>query len=585
MSDGTQRRLAAIASADVVGYSRLMGADEEGTLAVKAHRNAVDPVIFNHGGRIVNTTGDGLLLEFPSVVSAVEAALAVQTIMAERNATLPNERWMQFRIGVHLGEVLVDGDDIFGDAVNIAARLQEAAEPGGISLSGSARDVVHKKIDAAIIDLGEASFKNITEPVRHWRLDMGGSQGAALSAAAVQVQLERTALAVLPFENMSSEPDQEYFADGMTEDIITALSRIAGLRVIARASTFAYKGQAKDIRLVATELDARYVLEGSVRKVGSRVRINAQLIDAVSGQHIWAELYDRELVDIFEVQDDITSNIVGRTAPELLRAEGERVRRQNVAHLDAWDLFLRARVALYEATKEGFEQAEALCRRAIEQDSNYAPAYTLLSNAQYHLLVFGYRRGGSAGWGEVLAHAETGTRLNPTDALAVAWYSATLAHVGEYEKALSFARRVVDLNPNFILRHYVLGIAQYRDGQYEAAVVEFEKALRLSPNNPDNYQIATLLGYTHYSMRNHEAALSWADEALRMAPTFIQAHGLRGAALAQLERIEEAKRSIVRFLEIVPNATASRVARNYRLRKQEDVAHYRDGLIKAGLPE
>ena len=582
MPEGTTRKLAAIVSADVAGYSRLMGQDEDGTLAaLKAHRNAIDPVIFNHGGHIVKTTGDGMLLEFASVVAAVEAALAAQTIMAERNATLPDERRMHFRMGLHLGEVLVDGGDIFGDAVNIAARLQEAAEPGGISLSGAARDAVQQRIEAPLVDLGETDFKNIAAPVRHWRVDMGRSQSAALSAAAAQAQLERTALAVLPFDDLSADSEQNYFADGITEDIITALSRIPGLRVIARNSTFAYKGQAKDVRLIAIELDARYVLEGSVRKGGKRVRINAQLIDAVSGQHIWAERYDRDLDDIFEVQDDITANIVGRTAPEIWRAEGERVRHHNVAQLDAWDLILRARAAYNLATKEGFEQAEELCRRAIEQDPNYALAYTLLSNTQFQLLVFGYRRGGSAEWNEVLAHCETGSRLDPDE---VVWYAIVLAHMGEYDKALAFAKRGADLNPSFATADYALGSAFFRDGQYEAAVGSLEKALRLSANNPYNYQVATLLGYTHYSLRNHEAALSWADEALRMAPTFTQAQGLRAAALSQLDRIDEAKTAIDRFLEMIPNGTAERVARNYRLRKQEDVAHYRDGLIKAGLP-
>ena len=451
-----ERKLAAIVSADVAGYSRLMGADEEGTLAaLKAHRNSLDPLIYSHGGRIVKTTGDGLLVEYPAVVAAARSCLEAQKIMAERNATLPTDRRMQFRIGIHLGEVMVDGDDIFGDAVNIAARLQEVAEPGGISLSGAARDAVHRHIGSAMIDLGPQELKNIAEPVQVWRVDMGETAQAGLEAAAARGKAERSAIAVLPFDNMSNDPEQEYFVDGITEDLITSLSRVSGLRVIARNSTFAYKGQAKDIRLIATELDARYVLEGSVRKGGNRLRINAQLIDAVNGQHIWAERYDREPTDIFDLQDDITANIVSRAAPEIWRAEGERVRRQNVADLDAWDLFLRARAAFNEVTKEGFEQAEDLCRQAIEKDPNYAPAYTLFSLTLFQFLVFGYRRGTREDWQHMLDLGEKATRLDPNDADSMAFYAGTLGHMGQYDKALRLAERAVALNPSSSQVHKV----------------------------------------------------------------------------------------------------------------------------------
>lgn len=583
MVEGTERRLAAIVSADVVGYSRLMGTDEEGTLAaLKAHRRAIDPFIFSHGGQIVKTTGDGLLLEFPSAVQAVKSALAAQTIMVERNATLPQKRQMQFRWGVHVGEILAENDDIFGNTVNIAARLQEAAEPGGISLSGQAHDAVTKIIETPLIYLGHATFKNITEPVRHWRVDMGSSQKAALSTAATLAPSERTALAVLPFDNMSGDAEQEYFSDGISEDIITALSRIRGLRVIARNSTFAYKGEAKDIRLIATELDARYVLEGSVRKSGNHVRISAQLIDATNGQHIWAERYDRELHDIFQVQDDITANIINRTAPELMRVEGERVRQREPAQLDAWDIFLQARGAYNEASKAGFERAERLCRQAMKDDPNYAPAFTLLSNVQYQLLVFGYRRSSSEAWQEMLDNAEAATRLDPDEIL---WYANILGNTGQFERALGFAKRALRLNPGYAPAHSVLGNAFYRDGQYEASVAEFETGLSLSPNNPDNYQSATLLGFCHYCLRNFDAALSWADEALRMAPTFSQSYSLRAASLAQLGRIDEAKAAVDKYQEAVPDTTASRVARSNRLRNQQDMEHFRQGLIKAGMSE
>ena len=381
---------------------------------------------------------------------------------------------------------------------------------------------------------------------------------------------------------MSGDAEQEYFSDGITEDIITSLSRIQGLRVIARNSTFAFKGQAKDIRLIATELDARYVLEGSVRKGGNRVRITAQLIDATNGQHIWAERYDRDLDDIFEVQDNITSNIVNRTAPELFKAEGKRVGDRDTSKLDAWDLFLQARSAYNKATQEGFEHAERLCQFAIDKDSNYAPAYTLLSNCQYQLLVFGYRRGNSQTWQIMLDNAEKASRLDPEELL---WYAGVLANMGFFDKALGYAKRALELNPGYAPAHSVLGAALYRDGQYDAAKKEFELALRLSPNNPDNYQSATLLGFTHYSSRNLDAALSWADEAIRLAPTFTQAYCLRAATLAQLDRIEEAKMSADHYLETVPKTTATRVSRSNRLREHKEMEYFREGLIKAGLPD
>jgi len=560
-----------------------MSQDEEGTLAaLKAHRHAIDPVIFNHGGHVVKTMGDGLLIEFPSAVQAVTAALAGQTIMTERNATLPQDRQMQFRMSVHVGEIIVEDDDIFGETVNIAARLQEAAEPGGVSLSGTARDAASKNIDAQLVDLGEATFKNIPEPVRHWRVDMGHSQQAGLNAAASKAPSERTALAVLPFDNMSGDVEQEYFSDGISEDIITALSRVNGLRVIARNSTFAYKGQAKDIRLIATELDARYVLEGSIRKGGNRIRINAQLIDATNGQHIWAERYDRDLDDIFKVQDDITANIVSRTAPELLKAEGERVRKRDPAHLSAWDLFLQARAAYNQATQEGFERAEELCKQAIASDPNYGLAYGLLSNIQFHLLLFGYRRGGSEAWQETLDNGEKATRLDPDDVL---WYAVLLSTMGQFDKALQFAKRGLEMNPGFAPAHQTQGAVLYRYGEYEGAIIECETALRLSPNNPDNYQVANLLGCVYYCQRNYEAALSWTDEAIRMAPTFAQAYSLRAASLAQLGQADEAGRTVQQFLELVPETTATRISRSNRLRRTEDMEHFREGMIKAGFPQ
>ena len=357
MSDRSHRKLAAIVAADVAGYSRLMGVDEEGTLAaLKAHRNAIDPVIFSHGGRIVKTTGDGLLIEFPTVVAAVRSALQVQRIMAERAALLPADRRMQFRIGVHVGEVIAEQDDLFGDTVNVTARLQELAAPGGIALSGAARDAVYRQIEVPLLDLGRQPLKNIAEPVPVWRVEMGETEQAGLVAAAARAPRERSAVAVLPFDNMSANPAQEYFADGLAEDLITALPRIRELKVIARNSSFAYRGKARDVKLIAAELDARYVLEGSVRKAGPRVRVTAQLIDAMGGQHIWAERYDRDRTDIFALQDEPTSNIASRVAPTVRHHEIEAARKRTPRDLDTWDLYLRHAVPLQPAHPGGLRR-------------------------------------------------------------------------------------------------------------------------------------------------------------------------------------------------------------------------------------
>jgi adenylate cyclase len=375
MAAETLRRLAAVVVADVAGYSRMMGSDEDGTLAaLKAHRNAIDPFVFNAGGQIIKTTGDGMLMEFSSVMAAVEAMLASQQEMARRNATLPDDRRMHFRMGVHVGEIIADDGDIFGDTVNIAARLQEMAEPGGISISQAVRDSVHRRLATPLMDLGRQDLKNIAEPVGVWRVNMGGAQSEALRAAATTTAGERSAVAVLPFDNMSADPEQDYFADGISEDIIALLSRTPGLRVIARNSTFSYKGQATDVRLIAAELDARYVLEGSVRRSGQQVRITAQLIDASNGQHIWAERYDRKMDDIFEVQDEITGNIVARIAPEVLRSEFRRLEERSPDQMSAWELYLRALACMHEANEAGFLRGEALCHQALELDPNHAAA-------------------------------------------------------------------------------------------------------------------------------------------------------------------------------------------------------------------
>ena len=585
MSGGTTRKLAAIVSADVVGYSRLMGADEEGTLAaLKAHRNAIDPVIFSHGGRIVKTTGDGLLIEYPTVVSAVRSSLEGQQIMAERDATLPAERRMQFRIGIHLGEVIVDGDDLFGDTINIAARLQEIAEPGGIALSAAARDAVHQHIDAAIVDLGAQELKNIAEPVQVWRVDMGQTEQDGLRAAAARPKQERSAIAVLPFDNMSNDAEQDYFVDGITEDLITALSLLRDLKVIARNSTFAYKGQAKDVKLVASELDARYVLEGSVRKAGNRIRITAQLIDAATGQHMWAERFDRDLTDIFELQDEITGNIASRVAPTLRRSESERANSRRASDLDTWDMYLRVLYHYNQVTKEDSALASQLCAQIKVRDANFAPAYYYSALLAYNGAIQGFLKVTPDSWQQMLRDAEQGVMLAGDDFAAHAMLTIAYAFSGNHDGALLHGQRAFELNPYAPLAQFVLGVGQWINGRHEEASRNYEECWRRGGNDPERYHWAAMLAFANYSLHKYDAALSWANQCLMLIPTHRQVLGCRAATLAQMGRQADAEAALVKFRENAPDATAADHVKNFAWRRPEDIADYRDGLIKAGLP-
>ena len=389
-AERVERRLAAILAADMVGYSRLMEADEAETIARQKalRKELIDPKIAEHNGRIVKTTGDGVLVEFASVVDATECAVAIQRAIVEREADVPEERRIQYRVGINLGDIVIDGDDILGDGVNIAARLEGLAEPGGICVSGNVHEQLAGKIVLDFEDLGEQRVKNIKKPVRVYRVRLDG-RGADMGPA---LELpDKPSIAVLPFENMSGDPEQEYFSDGIAEDIITGLSRNRGVFVIARNSTFTYKGAAVDARQVARELGVRYVLEGSVRKAGSRVRITAQLVDAATGNHVWAERYDRELEDIFAVQDDITQNIVAAIGPELVSAEIQRARRKDPKRLDAWDCTMRATWHFARVTREDMEEARRLALKAIELDPGAAPAFSVLAITHVRGAVNGWK--------------------------------------------------------------------------------------------------------------------------------------------------------------------------------------------------
>jgi adenylate cyclase len=485
-----ERRLAAILAGDVVGYSRLMGIDEEGTLRdLKAHRVAlIDPKITEHRGRVVKTTGDGILIEFPSVVDAVRFAVDVQRGMVERNADVPADRRIEFRVGINIGDVIIDGDDIFGDGVNVAARLEALAEPGGICVSRVVRDQVRDKLDFSFEDLGDQSVKNIARPVRVFRVDPHIEEEVAVAStsaeAATLAMSDRPSIAVLPFTNMSGDPEQEYFVDGIVEDIITGLSRIKWLFVVARNSTFVYKGRAVDLKQVGRELGVRYVLEGSLRKAGNRVRITGQLIEAASGTHVWAERYDGALDDIFELQDEITLSVVGAIEPRLRQAEIERARRKRPENLDAYDLYLRALAYTHAGMPGEADKALPLLHQALALQPDFAAAHAAAAFAYENR----YMRGGmnEADKAATLRHARAAIEAGPDDArtLATAGFAIGLvAH--DYDTAMNAIDRALELTSTSAWALGSGAVILGHAGQTARAIEYAERALRISPFDRD----------------------------------------------------------------------------------------------------
>jgi adenylate cyclase len=535
-----ERKLAAILAADVAGYSRLMGADEESTLArLKACRGElIDPKIAEHRGRVVKTTGDGILIEFPSVVDAVRCAMDVQRGMAERNADVPDRQRIEFRVGINLGDIMIDAEDIHGDGVNIAARLEGIAEPGGICISDSSYQQVRDKLAIDVEDMGEQQLKNIARPVRVYRVPIGRSAPTERPALALP---DKPSIAVLPFQNMSGDPEQEYFADGMVEDIITELSRIRWLFVIARNSTFAYKGQAVDVKQVARELGVRYVLEGSVRKGGNRVRVTAQLIDAASGAHVWAERYDRDLSDIFAVQDEITASVAGVIEPALAEAEQQRVLRKPPERLDAWEAYQRG---LWHFNKYGPEEnqtAQTFFRRAIALDPNFAPGhYGYALALQWEIWHFSTRPFSEV-QGIPLEEARIAVSLDDKDATA----HAVLAHMrmwgGEWEAAIAEARAALALNPNSSFVISMLGCVLGFGGYREEALDRLRQALRASPHDPLTWLWTLWTGVLQFYSRKFDAAVETLHQVVRLRPGYAQAQVLMAASLAHLGRLDEAR--------------------------------------------
>jgi TolB-like protein len=577
-----QRRLAAILAADVAGYSRLTGADEEGTIArLRAlRRELIDPAIAQHSGRIVKMTGDGLLIEFASVVAAVRCAVAVQRGMVTRNKDVAADQRIDFRMGVHVGDVVVEGDDLLGDGVNIAARLEGIAEPGGACLSRAAYEQVQGKLDLRAEDIGEQRLKNIAQPVRAYRMLLDED---ARRSAPVLTLPDKPSIAVLPFQNMSGDPEQEYFADGVVEEIITALSRFRHLFVIARNSSFTYKGRAVDVKQVGRELGVRYILEGSVRKAGSRVRITGQLIDAATSAHLWADRFDGALEDIFDLQDRVTASVVGAIAPKLEQAEIERARRKPTNSLDAYDLHLRGMASLYQWGREPSEAALHLFYRAIELDPDFAVGYAMAARCQLWRRANGWWTDHVQESAETVRLARRAIELGKDDADALAAGAFALAVVArDYDAGATYIDRALAINPNLATAWHFSSWIRLTLGDPELALEHEQRAMRLSPVDPLMGQMQAVIAVAHFCAGRFGEASSWAEKAVRDLPTWRLGLAIAAATNALAGRLEAAQTAASRLRQIDPTL---RVNELYPFRRPEDVARWAEGLRQAGLQD
>jgi adenylate cyclase len=583
-----ERRLAAIVCADVVGYSRLMGADEEKTLAVlKSHRRElIDPLIGQHRGRIFKTTGDGLLIEFASVVDAVRCAVVVQRGMEGRNDNLPEAERIRLRIGINLGDVMVDDGDMFGDGVNVAARIEALAAPGEICVSASVREQVGEKLPIGFSDLGEHGVKNIARPVRVYRVENAAEAvvGSADDRTTAPLPLpDRPSIAVLPFANMSGDPDQDYFVDGMVEDIITGLSRIKWLFVIARNSSFAHKGRSPDIRQVGRDLGVRYVLEGSVRRAGGRVRVTGQLVEAETRRHLWAERYDRALDDVFALQDDMTMSVVGAIEPSLRRAEIERVRRKRPERLDAYDLVLRATPFVETAMPDDALQALPSLERALAWEPDYALAHG--HAAVCHEVIF-FRAGGH---GEnrqaAIRHAHAALAHGRDDATALAEAGFVIAMV-EHDRAAAREafEAAIALSPSSAFTYIMGSVVRGWAGEGDRAIEWAMQGLRLSPFDPWNFNAWFGVFAGNFLQARYEDAAHAAHKAIQCNPGFSILHMCLTAALTKLGRIDEARAAAARVLALQPAFSVGEWCAALDP-APEIAAPFTEALRAAGLPE
>jgi TolB-like protein/class 3 adenylate cyclase len=589
-----QRRLAAILAADVVGFSRLTGLDEEGTIArLRAlRRELIDTTIACHRGRIVKTTGDGMLIEFASVVHAVSCAVELQREMASRNLDFPADRRIEFRVGINLGDVVIEGDDVLGDGVNVAARLEGLAEPGGICISEDAYRQVRDKMPLRFADGGEQQLKNISRPVRVYRLVREDAGRTPIVTAPDSSLLSEPPLpsmpsiAVLPFQNMSGDPEQEYFVDGIVEDIITALSRFPSLMVIARNSSFTYKGRAVDIKRAGRELGVHYILEGSVRKAANRMRITCQLAHAETGTHLWADHFDGVLKDVFTLQDDVTVKVVAAVQPKIDAAELQRSGRKSTQSLTAYDYFLRGLSLYHGTTLEANREALRHFYKAIELDPGYSSAYGLAAvcyNSRKSAVWFTDR---SSEIAEGLRLARKAVEIGREDPVALNCAGSVLAFLGgEIEFGAALVDQALALNPNLAMSWFVSGFVRVSLSEPDKAIAHVARAERLSPRDPRLHWFASTVATAHLIAGRYADALLSSDRALAFQPGHLWAMRTKAAALGLLGRIDKATAVLAEVLALDPSFTLATLPdRTFPLRPK-DMALLIEGLRKAGLPE
>ena len=575
-----ERRLAAILAADIAGYSALMGADEARTVRdLKGHQAIVLPMIGEFAGRIIDTAGDGILAEFASVVNAVKCALAIQSTMAERNAAIEPQHRMQFRVGINIGDVVYDEVRIYGDGINIAARLESIAEPGGICISSKVYEEVNGRVELACDDIGEQQLKNIARPVHVYRIRLDGALPVVGSAPALP---DKPSIAVLPFQNMSGDAEQEYFADGITEDLITDLSKISSLFVIARNSSFVYKGRSVKVQEIGRDLGVRFVLEGGVRKAGNRVRITAQLIDADSGGHLWAERFDRDLTDIFSTQDEVVEKIVGALAITLTPGEEQRLRRRGTENVEAYETWLRARELLGGGTRESVVQARAMYRRSIAIDPTFANPHAGLALAEIMDYINDWAVDPAAALGEAERCARRALELSPQEPVTHLALGNVLLWRRNHEGALSEFRRALALDRSYAQGYSATGMVLMYAGRPAEALEPIAMAMRLDPH----YATIVLhfLAQAHFALGSYETAARYLLDRIARNPSTDASRMLLASCYGHLGRADDARKTWAELLEVNPEFSLMQRARVLPYKDPSDFQRIAEGLAKAGLP-
>jgi TolB-like protein len=578
-----RRRLAAILAADIAGYSRLMGQDEAGTVRdLKGHQAVILPLVGRHGGRIIDTAGDGILAEFPSVIGATECAVEIQTVMTARNRDVPEHRRMLFRIGINLGDVIHDETRIYGDGINVAARLEALAEPGGVLVSHAVHDQVRDRLDLAFETLGERELKNIARPVRIYRLRTPAESQAAPVPGAPLPLPDKPSIAVLPFANMSGDPEQAHFADGIAEDIITGLSRLRWLFVIARNSSFTYKGRNVDVRQIGRELGVRYVLEGSVRKGGNRIRITGQLVEAETGNHLWAERYDRAPEDVFAIQDEITESVIGCIQPEVYAAEHDRLKRKPPQSLDAWESFVRGMFLYSQHSDASTKEALNMLDRAVELDRSYAQAHGLRAVCLAWRAIQGWENRDAA-FAKAAEGADRAVTCDPQEPWAYLAHGFIAVPKRRDSETVAAFSRAIDASPNFAYAHGLLGAAHAFGGRPDQAIACIDRGVRLSPRDIFGEEYQLYYAFAHFQAGRYAEAASAAHRAIQQRPGHPVLYIMAAASYGLAGETDKAQRAITQLIDLVPNISAADLEDNFVYCQREDRRRLAMGLRAGGL--